>query len=423
MNSSPRLVSNGVNSGSFFLTLAEILLVVCAINLALFSNGASGNLQAQIPPASPDPGPKIGYENFLAPGVLVPVRTTEAGQQPDSVEYMGRNAGEPSVGSNWITGVDNFQSGHQTLFITFDDSCPASGQSSAWVARLAPTAVAIDSDPIGFTDRGFSDLLGPASRVFSCQLTLLSPNTVKISYSDDDGLTWVPTQTGGLASGVDHQTIGGGIYHAPVPPRPPGTVYPYAIYYCSQDIATAFCSRSDNGGLNYGASVPLYTLLECGGLHGHVKVSPVDGTVYVPNPECGSGQALVVSEDNGNTWSVRPVPVSVPGGSGVGSDPAVGIDSNGRVYFLGVVDGSIAAVATSDNQGETWQNIFDVSSEFGLQEVAFPAAVAGSAGAPRSPSTDPPAGREIPTPLILAGSGTFTFPTPSMAGCTGRPPT
>src|SRR5207249_393974 len=56
-----------------------------------------------IPPATQASGAKIGFENFPAPGVLIPVKTTEAGQQPNSVEYMGRNAGEPSIGNNWVT--------------------------------------------------------------------------------------------------------------------------------------------------------------------------------------------------------------------------------------------------------------------------------------------------------------------------------
>ena len=123
-------------SGLFFIV--SVFLVLGAVNSNVLTNGSSGTLQAQVGPtpiplAPQDTGPKIGYENFVAPGVLVPVKTTEAGQQPDSVEYMGRNAGEPSVGSNWVTGVDNFQSGLQTLFVTFDDSCPASGTSSTWV--------------------------------------------------------------------------------------------------------------------------------------------------------------------------------------------------------------------------------------------------------------------------------------------------
>lgn len=338
---------------------------------------------AAIPPAPQDSGPKIGYENFAAPGVLVPVTTTEAGQQVHSVEYMGRNAGEPSVGSNFATGVANFKSGLEALFITFDDSCPASGQTATWVDRPAPTSVGIDSDPIGFTDRGFTDALGFHSRVFVGELTLLSPDTFKTSYSDDDGMTWVPDQTGGLASAVDHETLGGGIYHSPVPSRPPGTVYPNAIYYCSQDVAAALCSRSDDGGLNYGPSVAIYELTSCVGVHGHVKVSPVDGTVYVPNLNCGGNEAVIVSQDNGLTWTVRPTPLANPGTS-VGADPSVGIDANGRVYFLGTPAAPLhqqkAAVATSDDFGQTWQNVYDVGAVYGVKYADFPAAVAGSAG-------------------------------------------
>jgi hypothetical protein len=346
------------------------------------------------PPSAPqDTGPKIGYENFIAPGALVPVVTTEAGQQVNSVEYMGRNAGEPSVGSNWATGVANFQSGLQTLFITFDDSCPATGRSSTWANRAAPTSVAIDSDPIGFTDRGYTDVLGFHSRVFAGELTLLSPDTVKISHTDDDGMTWVPDQSGGLASAVDHETIGGGPYHAPVPARPPGTIYPYAVYYCSQDIATALCSRSDDGGSTYGPSIPIYNLTTCGGLHGHVKVTPSTnqtlasgsaGTVYVPNRDCGGVQSVVVSQDNGVTWAIHPVQngssFAVPGTIGTGDDPAVGIDDSGRVYFSFSNAGTAAAVATSDDLGVTWNNIYDVGAVYGINNAAFPAAVGGSDG-------------------------------------------
>jgi hypothetical protein len=250
----------------------------------------------------------------------------------------------------------------------------------------------IDSDPIGFTYRGFTDAVGPHSRVFAAELTLLSPDTVKISYSDDDGVTWVPTQSGGLASAVDHETLGGGIYHSPIPARPPGTIYPNAVYYCSQDIAAALCSRSDDGGLTYGPSIAIYNLTTCGGLHGHVKVSPVDGTVYVPNRACGAQSAVVVSQDNGVTWAIRPVQNGSVSDTTTTDDPAVAIDSGGgcpacvppfsiaRVYFLGAVNGTSAAVATSDDFGATWQNIYDVGAIYGLKQIAFPAAVAGDAG-------------------------------------------
>jgi len=342
---------------------------------------------AAVPPAPQDPGPAIGYENFAAPGVLVPVNTTEAGQQVHSVEWMGRNAGEPSIGSNWATGVAFFKSGLESLFVTFDDSCPINGKTATWVNRASPTSIGLNSDPIAFTDRGYTDATGFHSRSFGGELTFLSPDTVKLAYTDDDGTTWVPDQTGGIASAVDHETIGGGIYHAPVPARPPGTVYPYAVYYCSQDLAVSLCSRSDDGGLTYGPSVVATNAVTCqttspvGSLHGHIKVSPLDGTVYLPMAKCGANQVVVVSTDNGTSWTVRPTPMATPGGSGVGSDPAVGIDANGRVYFLGAPNGNVAEVATSDDFGQTWQNQFDVGTVYQLKNIAFPAAVGGSATA------------------------------------------
>src|SRR5438876_327127 len=41
---------------------------------------------------------------------------------------------------------------------------------------------------------------------------------------------------------------------------------------------------------------------------------------------------------------------------------------------------SATAVATSDDHGSTWQNIFDVSAVYGLKNIRYPAAVAGDAG-------------------------------------------
>src|SRR5207244_12787850 len=181
----------------------------------------------------------------------------------------------------------------------------------SWLNRRAPASQVIDSDPLGFPGSGFIDPLGFHSRVWAAELTLLTPDTVKISHTDDDGVTWVPDQSGGIASAVDHVTIGGGPYrNAPteVPPvvPTPTTTYPNAVYYCSQDIAFASCSRSDDGGSTYGASVTIYNLTACGGLHGHVKVTPATnqtiangsaGMVYVPNRDCGGVQSVVVSKD------------------------------------------------------------------------------------------------------------------------------
>src|SRR5467141_1102393 len=343
-----------------------------------------------IPSAPQDRGPKVGFQNFEAPGTLVQVASSSQGPSAYTVGYMGHDSGEPSIGVNWhspnsATGVTNFQSDLQTLFINFDDSCPPSGQSATWYNSAAPTSLFVDSDPIGFTDR-------QTGRVFAGELTLTSP-TCKISFTDTDGLDalghpdpagWSPS-SGPLGSGIDHETIGGGPYHTPIPPH--GS-YANAVYYCSQDLVTAFCLRSDNGGASFGPPVPTYTT-QCGGLHGHVKVA-LDGTVYLPNNSCGGTGAVVVSEDNGLTWSIRPVQnvVSQTRANSNLQDPAAAIDSNGRVYFAmssstvagSATGGSNAVVATSNDHGQTWQNIYDVGAAYSLKNIAFPAAVAGGAG-------------------------------------------
>jgi hypothetical protein len=250
------------------------------------------------------------------------------------------------------------------------------------VNRQAPTSLAVNSDPIGFTDP-------QTGRTFAGELTLLSP-TCKTSFTDDDGKTWIPTQGSGIASGVDHQTIGGGPFAAPLtrPTNVPG-LYPNAVYYCSQEGVPAsgppsFCSRSDDGGLTFGPSVPLTTppVNQCGGLHGHVKVSPQDGAVYLPFNTCGGVGSLLVSLDNGVTWTIRHVGTAAIATTPSISfqDPAVAIDANGRVYYVIANNDTAAAVLTSDDHGATWQNLGDVSATYGLNNIRYPAAIAGDAG-------------------------------------------
>src|SRR6266404_3184089 len=339
------------------------------------AGGAPPPKTLSVAPAPLDNGAKIGFENFAAPGVLVQVKTTEGGQQPNGVEYMGRNAGEPSMSNNWLSDTAVYHAGLETLFVKFDDSCPANGLSSTWVNRAAPTQIAVDSDPIGFTDSALG-------RTFTGELTLLTP-TCKMSFTDDDGATWIPTQGSGLAAGVDHETVGGGPYHTPIPTLP--TPYNHAVYYCSQDTQnnSGLCSRSDDGGLTYGPSVVVAapTTSVCVGLHGHVKVAP-DGTVYLPLNVCDGAGSVIVSEDNGITWTVRHVNNGVVSTAPSASfqDPAVANDAGGRVYFVIANNDTQAAVATSVDHGATWQNLVNVSDIYGLKNIRYPAAIAGDAG-------------------------------------------
>lgn len=274
---------------------------------------------------------------------------------------IGVDAGEPSIGVNWFTGAVMFQAMLQTLRVTFDDAACPTTPPATFENRSALLTSQTTFDPILYTD-------SRTGRTIVSQL-LFGTTTTASAYSDDDGATWLPSYGAGIASGVDHQTLGGGPFHAPVPP---GAAFPTAVYYCAQDIAFANCAVSLDGGRTYGPAVPIYVSAQCGGLHGHVKVGP-DGTAYVPNKNCGGQQAVVVSENNGATWAIRKVPNSLA----ANSDPSVAIARNNRVY-LGFADNeNYPVVAVSDDKGQTWTNAKDVGKSSGIENVVFPVMVAG----------------------------------------------
>lgn len=268
---------------------------------------------------------------------------------------LGQSAGEPSLGVNWRTGNVMYIAGLETLRVSFDDS--ATPATASWTDVSFPLTGLVTLDPILFTE--------PATgRTFVAQLAGAAS---LMAFTDDDGASWLPS-TSGLASGVDHQSVGGG----PLAPPLVGVGYTHGVYYCSQAVALAGCALSLNGGLTFNPPVPLYNLLQCGGLHGHVKVAP-DGTAYVPNKGCGGQQAAVVSANNGLTWAVRKVPGSTAGSN----DPSVGIASDGTVYFGFVGADGHPRVAVSSNEGVSWSALTDVGAAFGIQNAAFPAVVAG----------------------------------------------
>ncbi|HXD33525.1 MAG TPA: Calx-beta domain-containing protein [Pyrinomonadaceae bacterium] len=309
-----------------------------------------------IPPATPGgTGPLPRYKNYAAP----------------SSASGAASSGEPSIGVDWNPNVaslkhDKVNTGGVAFFtanlneyrVSFDD-CP-SPANAIWEDVTSPALGAQTLDPIGFVDPR-------TGRVFHSQL---AGATSLLAFSDDDGQTWTQSQGSGQPAGVDHQTVGGGPYNENSLPPPVHPLHPNAVYYASQDIATAFIARSDNGGLTFGPTSPMWVLTQCGGLHGHVKVGP-DGTVYVPNKSCGGAQGVAVSTDNGLTWTVRTVPGSTPGDT----DPSVGIGSDNTIY-LGYQNGDgHPHMARSTDKGLTWLDR-DAGGGF-IQNSVFAEVVAG----------------------------------------------
>src|SRR5438046_2988141 len=106
---------------------------------------SSSTAPALVPTAPQDTVPKIGFQHFEAAAILVPVTDSSQGPTLHTVEYMGHDPGEPSVGNNWNTGVTNLQSDLQTFFIKFDASCPPNGQTAIGYDSPATTSQLLDS--------------------------------------------------------------------------------------------------------------------------------------------------------------------------------------------------------------------------------------------------------------------------------------
>jgi len=322
--------------------------------------GAGGDVYsatATLSPASQTPPSPAPISNPpAAPGV--PRYQTYT---PPAGSGLGVFSGEPSIGINRSTGKVLFQADLQTLRVTYDDQVCQAFSPAEWEDKSPATSVE-DSDPILFTDP-------QTNRTIAGMLLLLTGRN-ESSYTDDDGETWNVSQGSSINSGIDHESIGGGPFAPPLV----GVGYQNAVYYCSQDLATALCAISLDGGRTYGPAVPIYNLTECGGLHGHVKVAP-NGSAYVPNDSCTGKQALIYSDDNGATWTISPVPDSSPGES----DPSVGIGAGGTLYFGYQAQNGhpMAAVGHRNGAGIDWSPSHDVGTHFQVKNTAFSVVVAG----------------------------------------------
>ena len=278
---------------------------------------------------------------------------------------FGQAAAEPSVGFSEKTGSVFMQGGYDTMRIRFDDSVtPAAATWNRSADQLLTQITSLD--PIGYVDR-------ETGRVFASQLIGACSLT---EFNDGDGEgAWTPSQGCGLPHGVDHQTIGGGNF------GPGGTStngYPNAVWYCSQELVTGLCALSRDGGETFGQGTPISTILDCAGLHGHVRVGP-DGTAYVPNAGCNGQVGINVQKDGTNQtpWTTMLVPDSTTQSE---SDPSVDVDPAGKM-FVGYGDGDgHPKIATYDTVTGTWTPSVDVGAPFGLQNMQFGDVITGDAG-------------------------------------------
>src|SRR5258708_15498049 len=122
--------------------------------------------------------------------------------------------GEPSIGFDPKANAALYGAGTDTERLTWDTA----GTMSQTLVD-APTAQT-SLDAITFVDAG-------THRTFNSQL----PGAASLrSYSDDPGPTCTPPTGCGINTLLDHQSVGGGPYHAPLD-AVANPLYPHAVYY------------------------------------------------------------------------------------------------------------------------------------------------------------------------------------------------
>src|SRR4051794_1417656 len=315
------------------------------------------------------------------------------------------NGGEPSIGWDRARNAAIYGAGTADKRLTWDDSVMP-GRMTVADAKASTSLTTLDAITVTDqrTNRTFVSQLAAACSLFS--------------YSDDAGRTYSPGQGCGVGTVLDHQSVGGGPFHAGSPIQAL-TPYRDAVYYCAQDSYNGGCAVSQDGGLTFGSTVPAYNSAAndpgdpdpaiaaeggaCSALHGHLRVGP-DGAAYLPIKGCGGlpttdnltntefwggHPSVSVSTDNGLTYLIHRVDA---GNNSDESDPSVAVARadkfhGGRVY-LGWEDGtnpsattygtsSAAKIAMSTDEGNTWSTPVDVSTGLGIHNVQFPEVIAG----------------------------------------------
>lgn len=304
-------------------------------------------------------GRQSGLEGAGGPGVAhYPGGVAIKGHRVPSARLyrLGIPSGEPTVG---VTNEGNvFTVAIQTN--TRVDVMRSKNEGGTWeiVSPKFPNgrnAQLLSFDPYIWVD----DYEG-VDRIFTIDLTVAC---AYLSFSDDEGKSWL---TNPLSCGRpvnDHQTLFSG--PASISPT---VSYPHVVYYCWNDIGSSSCSKSLDGGISFvptgspafggidpdaedpsvDPEVPPTVGSNCGGLHGHGHVGP-DGTVFLPKGHCGQPW-LAISRDEGATWER----VQVADNGIAFHEASVATDRKGNVYYVYHSKDRLPYLVVSRDEGKTW---------------------------------------------------------------------
>lgn len=359
----------------------------------------------------------------------------------DMIKLTDRISGEPTVGVT-RTGAIFYAS------IAFDVAVPGYGtlpstvyyrstdNGATWEDK-SPQMAGVKTHPTSFDPYVYVD--PTTGRVFAMDM---GPHIAcnKVSWSDDDGESWITREGACIPGGNDHPSIWAG----PATAITNTAVYPNNVYLCTNAVSNIHCYLSPDGGITWievntpglgydpdqanivtNPTNPEATVngaLDglCGALHGHGHTSWADGTTYLGRSNCGV-PTVHTSQDGGLTWETTVIstdPKHDQGGLGWAHDISIATDSAGNAYafWLGDFERS-AYLAVSKDSGQTWGTPINVTAP-GLTAVKLASIVAGDEGriAFLYVGTETPLGWDVherecttePAPIPIVTSGETT---------------
>lgn len=275
---------------------------------------------------------------------------------PAFVEYAMisrcNNAGEPTIGIPPQSDDVFLQAGWATCRTSFDDENLVNGLPSATIVDVSSPFSITNVDPMMHTD-------AVTGRTFVGGLD--GPCSI-MSFSDDNGESWLPAANMCTFAQFDHQSLGSGPWTEALS-EVGAANEDRAYYYCAQLALTA-CTTSYDGGITWG---PITEVLgSCGGLHGHIRASEITGTAIVPHKGC---MGFAISTNNGLTWNSRSTPL--PSAKSGDFDPNADFsEESGWLYFAHAGQSGIH-VALSKDEGLTWEPLGGVLQDKSLDIGQF----------------------------------------------------
>jgi hypothetical protein len=258
-----------------------------------------------------------------------------------------------------------------------------------------PTALWNTDDPDVIADRRTGRLFWVrATHLVSTPTVVPKSVALLVAYaygfqvysSTDSGIKW---------STADYSTAPTGdwekIFVGPPPPASTGAPqpvgYPDVVYVCANSPFEVtgpgrLCYKSLDGGTTFtvagyvspSASNPPDV---CPPLNFNTGVVDGHGTTYQP-VDCAHAAYVVVSHDEGATYSWLPVPNAPTGTPASGTNLKLAVDDAGNLYAIWTASG-LLYLSVSIDHARTWGPPLMVAGP-GLQGVQLPAVTAGAAG-------------------------------------------